>query len=118
MTLNQKLATDTHGHIQEIKAESSKLKEKTINNPQLTTNRLCMSLCVCGKKSSKMIEINGRTVAWHEGMTISDLLAEIIDTHPYPVVRIDDRYVSRPNFDKTTVPDNSEVFLIPMIAGG
>jgi hypothetical protein len=26
--------------------------------------------------------------------------------------------VSRPNFDKTPVPDNSEVFLIPMIAGG
>ena len=65
-----------------------------------------------------VIEINGRKVAWHEGMTISDLLGEIKDTHPYPVVRIDDRYVSRPNFDKTTVPDNSEIFLIPMIAGG
>jgi thiamine biosynthesis protein ThiS len=65
-----------------------------------------------------MIDVNGRTVTWHEGMTISDLLAEIKDTHPYPVVRIDDRYVSRPNFDKITVPDNSEVFLIPMIAGG
>ena len=65
-----------------------------------------------------VIEIHGRKVAWYEGMTVSDLLAEIKDTHPYPVVRIDDRYVSRPNFDKATVPDNSEVFLIPMIAGG
>ena len=65
-----------------------------------------------------MIEVNGHRVAWREGMTISDLLGEIKDTHPYPVVRIDDRYVSRPNFDKTTVPDNATVYLIPMIAGG
>ena len=65
-----------------------------------------------------MIEVNGRKVAWHEGMTISDLLGEIKDTHPYPVVRIGEKYVSRPHFDKTTIPDNSEVFLIAMIAGG
>jgi sulfur carrier protein ThiS len=65
-----------------------------------------------------MIEVNGRKVAWREGMTVSDLLAEIEDSHPYPVVRIGDKYVSRPNFDKTPVPDNSMVFLIPMIAGG
>ena len=65
-----------------------------------------------------MIEVNGRSVAWHEGMTISDLLDEIRDTHPYPVVRIGDNYISRLNFDNTPVPDNSVVFLIPMIAGG
>ena len=65
-----------------------------------------------------MIEVNGRSVAWRAGMTVSDLLAEIKDTHPYPVVRIGDKYVSRPNFDKTTVPDDAKVFLIPMIAGG
>ncbi len=65
-----------------------------------------------------MIEVNGRMVAWHEGITISDLLGEIKDNHPYPVVRIGDQYVSRPNFENTTVPDNSVVYLIPMIAGG
>jgi hypothetical protein len=46
------------------------------------------------------------------------LLNEIDDPHPYAVVRINENYVSRPNFDKTTIPDDSEVFLIPMIAGG
>ena len=65
-----------------------------------------------------MITVNGRKVTWHEGITISDLLTEIQDSHPYPVVRIGDQYVSRPNFDKTIVPDESEVYLIPMIAGG
>ena len=65
-----------------------------------------------------MIKVSDQTVAWHEGMTISDLLNELGDPHPYAVVRIDENYVSRPNFDKTTIPDDSEVFLIPMIAGG
>ena len=51
-------------------------------------------------------------------MTITDLLKEIEDDHPYAVVRINDRYVSRPGFDRTIIPDNSEVFLVPMIAGG
>ena len=65
-----------------------------------------------------MIKVADHTVDWHAGMTISDLLIEINDPHPYAVVRIDQTYVSRPNFDKTVVPDNAEVYLIPMVAGG
>jgi thiamine biosynthesis protein ThiS len=65
-----------------------------------------------------MIRVADQTIDWHEGMTISDLLIEINDSHPYAVVRINQTYVSRPNFDKTTVPDNAEVYLIPMVAGG
>jgi len=65
-----------------------------------------------------VIKVSDRTVAWQQGMTISDLLKEIDDAHPYAVVRINENYVSRPNFDKTTIPDNAEVFLIPMVAGG
>ncbi len=65
-----------------------------------------------------MIKVADHTIDWHEGMTISDLLIELDDPHPYAVVRINKTYVSRPNFDKTTIPDNSEVFLIPMVAGG
>ena len=65
-----------------------------------------------------MIRVAHQTIDWYEGMTISDLLIEINDPHPYAVVRINQTYVSRPNFDKTTVPDNAEVYLIPMVAGG
>jgi thiamine biosynthesis protein ThiS len=65
-----------------------------------------------------VVKVSDKTDTWHEGMTISDLLNEIDDPHPYAVVRINENYVSRPNFDKTTIPDDSEVFLIPMIAGG
>ena len=65
-----------------------------------------------------MIKVADKVVDWHEGMTITDLLNEINDPQPYAVVRIDNRYVSRPNFSKTAIPDNSEVFLIPMVVGG
>ena len=65
-----------------------------------------------------MVKVSDKTVTWHAGMTVSELLNEIDDPHPYAVVRINENYVSRPNFDKTTIPDDSEVFLIPMIAGG
>jgi thiamine biosynthesis protein ThiS len=65
-----------------------------------------------------VIKVADKTVAWHEGMTIKDLLKEIEDDQPYAVVRINTRYVSKPDFDRVTIPDNAEIFLIPMVAGG
>jgi sulfur carrier protein ThiS len=65
-----------------------------------------------------MIQVAGKQIAWREGMTVSDLLKELEDTQPYAVVRIGHQYVTRPNFEQTFVPDDVEVFLIPMIAGG
>ena len=65
-----------------------------------------------------MIRVSGKEHAWREGMTITDLLNDLKDYHPYAVVRIDSTYVSRPNFEKTIIPDGAEVFLVPMIAGG
>ena len=65
-----------------------------------------------------MIKVSGKEHAWREGMTIADLLEDIEGDHPYAVVRIDSTYVSRPNFEKTIIPDGAEVFLVPMIAGG
>ncbi len=65
-----------------------------------------------------MIRVAEKTLAWYEGMTVSDVLKELADSQPYAVVRINETYVSRPNFDKTIIPDDAEIFLIPMIAGG
>ncbi|HDZ24016.1 MAG TPA: sulfur carrier protein ThiS [Desulfobacteraceae bacterium] len=65
-----------------------------------------------------MIEIDGRQIPWHEGMTVAALLEEIEDAHHYAVVRLNGRLISRPNFEKTPVPDSAEVILIPMVAGG
>jgi len=65
-----------------------------------------------------MIRVEGKQLPWYEGMTVSDLLDALKDPHPCAVVRINEQYVTRPNFEKTIVPDNAQVFLIPMIAGG
>lgn len=51
-------------------------------------------------------------------MTVADLLEALCETHNYAVVRINDKHVSRPYFDTFLVPDNSDIFLLPMIAGG
>ncbi len=65
-----------------------------------------------------MIRVNGKKVPWREGMTVADLLKILSDSDHYVVVRINDKQVSRPFFEKTLIPDNSDVFLIPMIVGG
>jgi thiamine biosynthesis protein ThiS len=65
-----------------------------------------------------MIRVNGKKQLWYEGMTIKDLLDDLEDSHHYAVIRINDKHVSRPYFEKTLISDNSEVFLISLIAGG
>ena len=65
-----------------------------------------------------MIKIKGKEFPWREGMTVADLLKDLDDSYTYVIVRINQKQVSSPDFDKTVIPDNSEVFLVPMVAGG
>ena len=65
-----------------------------------------------------MIRVGDATYPWHEGMTVSELLEMIADTEYCAVIRLNDRLVSKPHFKSILIPDNSEVVLIPMIAGG
>ena len=65
-----------------------------------------------------MIKVKDKDFPWREGMTIEDLLRDLDDSYTYVLVRINDKQISRPDFDKTVIPDNSEVFLVPMVAGG
>ncbi len=65
-----------------------------------------------------MIVVGDKKIPWDEGMTVSRLLGEVDDSGQCAVVRINGKVVCRPNFDKTPVPDDADVILIPMIAGG
>ena len=65
-----------------------------------------------------MIQVAGKQIAWREGLTVSDLLDALDDPHPYAAVRINEHYVTRPDFENTIIPEDAEVYLIPMIAGG
>jgi thiamine biosynthesis protein ThiS len=65
-----------------------------------------------------MLKVQGKNMPWREGMTLSSLLEELGDPYPYAVVKLDGRIVCQPDFDTTPVPDGSQIFLIPMVAGG
>jgi thiamine biosynthesis protein ThiS len=65
-----------------------------------------------------MISVGEEKIPWHEGMTVAQVLEALRAENFYAVVRINGKLVSRPNFEKTPVPDNAEIILIPMIAGG
>lgn len=65
-----------------------------------------------------VVKVGGKNIYWYEKMTVADLLNDIKDPYKYVVVRINQKYISRTDFKKTLVPDDSEVFLIPMISGG
>lgn len=63
-----------------------------------------------------MVRVDGKEFYWRDGITVADLLEELGD--PYPAVRIRDRLISRPDFERATVPKGAEVYLIPLISGG
>ena len=65
-----------------------------------------------------MVKVGKKNIVWYEKMTVADLLNDLNDPYRYVVVRINKKYISRPDFKKTLVPDHSEIFLIPMISGG
>ena len=65
-----------------------------------------------------MLKMNDEEIPWREGMTVTDLLNGLEDSHPYAVVRINDKYVSKPHFDDYHIPDKAEIYLIPMVVGG
>ena len=65
-----------------------------------------------------MIEVDGRKRPWREGMTVADLLAEMENGDRYAVVRVNQAYISRPDFACRIIPDDADVYLIPLIAGG
>ena len=65
-----------------------------------------------------MIKVRGKDHPWREGMTVADLLKELGTSYSYAVVRVNNKVISRPNFEKATIPDEAEIYLVPMISGG
>ena len=65
-----------------------------------------------------MIEVNGKEVKWMKNETVSQLLERMRYIFPLVVVKINNKVVSKNDFSKVTVPDNSQVSVIHMISGG
>ncbi|MDD9301577.1 MAG: MoaD/ThiS family protein [Desulfobacter sp.] len=65
-----------------------------------------------------MIQVDDKPMDWQEGMTITQLLAEVENSIFVSVVRVNGRLISSPRFDHTRIEDGSIVQLLPLIAGG
>jgi sulfur carrier protein ThiS len=66
-----------------------------------------------------MIKVDGKERPWRYGMTVADLLRELPDpSYQYAVIRLNKDIVAEPFFIKTQIPDNAEIFLVPMVVGG
>ena len=65
-----------------------------------------------------MIHVDDKEVPWREDITVTALIRALGETYDYPAVRINNKIISRPLFDRTPVPDGAKVYLIPLVAGG
>ncbi len=65
-----------------------------------------------------MIRVKNRDIAWHAGITITELLEKIHDSFPYAAALINEQYVGRSEFDSFRIPDGVEIILISAVGGG
>jgi sulfur carrier protein len=66
-----------------------------------------------------MIRVNDKwEVAWHEGMTLDDVMAACGFTHRHVVVSINGRVVPAAQHDDCRVADGDRVQIIHIIGGG
>ncbi len=65
-----------------------------------------------------MITVDYKKFPWRPGMDVEQMLEYIENPEQYAVLRLNGKLISRPVFKNTPVPENAEVVLIPMIAGG
>lgn len=66
-----------------------------------------------------MITVNRRNrVEWHAGMTVQDLLDVMKYTYPHVVVTLDGDLVAHDAYRETKVPDDADVRVVHLMAGG
>jgi sulfur carrier protein len=66
-----------------------------------------------------MITVNRRDqVPWRRGMTVQDLLDTMTYTYPHVVVTINGDLVAQDTYADVEVPDDADVRVIHLIAGG
>jgi len=65
-----------------------------------------------------MIHVDDAPMEWQEGMTVASLLETLDNTGFVSVIRLNGRLISSPKFDRTPIPDNAVIRLLPLVAGG
>jgi sulfur carrier protein len=66
-----------------------------------------------------VILVNNRDeVEWEEELTVSALLERFRYTFPHIIVKVDGEVVPREEYPTRTIPDDADVWVIHLIAGG
>jgi sulfur carrier protein len=66
-----------------------------------------------------VILVNNRDeVEWEEGLTVSALLERFRYTFPHIIVKVNGEVVPRDDYPTRTIPDDTDVWVIHLIAGG
>ena len=70
-------------------------------------------------KENGVILVNNRDkVEWEEGLTVSALLERFRYTFPHIIVKINGEVIPREQYPTRTIPDDADVWVIHLIAGG
>lgn len=64
------------------------------------------------------ILVNGTSLEWHEGLTISRVLELKKYTFKMLVVKINGKLVKKQDYEKTLVPNGADVKVIHLMSGG
>lgn len=65
-----------------------------------------------------MITAKGKELAWHEGMTVQDVLEALGYAFPLVLVRVNGEVVKKSQWKAFAVPDGASVEVQPVVAGG
>jgi sulfur carrier protein len=65
-----------------------------------------------------MITAKGKRLEWRQGLTVRNVLEILGYNYPSVLVRVNGTIVRRKVWDSTIVPDEAEVEVRPIVAGG
>jgi sulfur carrier protein len=65
-----------------------------------------------------MITAKGKQFQWHEGLTVREVLDTLGYNFPSVLVRVNGEIVRRREWEKALVPDEADVEVQPIVAGG
>ena len=65
-----------------------------------------------------MLKVNGQDHAWHQGLNVSLLLKEKNYIFPMIIVKVNDRFIPKAEYDDTLINDGDDIQAIHLISGG
>lgn len=65
-----------------------------------------------------MLKVNGQDHTWHQGLNVSLLLKEKKYIFPMIIVKVNDRFIPKAEYNNTVINDGDDIQAIHLISGG